>query len=119
MATISVNIDGKTYRMACNEGQEEHLTGLASKLDQYIAHLKSSFGEIGDHRLSVMAGIMVMDEMSEQKQEMEALRTELDALKETSETLQREAQQRERRAGEALAHAAKKIEELAARIAPK
>ena len=65
MAQVSVTIDGKTYRMSCDEGQEEHLIDLAGRFDRYVGHLKGSFGEIGDHRLAVMAGIMVMDEFSE------------------------------------------------------
>ncbi|HEX5934512.1 MAG TPA: cell division protein ZapA, partial [Pseudorhizobium sp.] len=61
MAQVTVTIDGKAYRMACEEGQEAHLTDLAGRFDQYVSHLKSQFGEIGDLRLTVMAGIMVMD----------------------------------------------------------
>ena len=65
MPQVTVTIDGKQYRMACDEGQEEHLIGLAQSFDRYVAHLKESFGEIGDQRLTVMAGIRVMDELSE------------------------------------------------------
>ena len=65
MAQVTVSIDGKQYRMACDEGQEEHLIDLAERFDRYVSHLKDSFGEIGDQRLTVMAGIMVMDELSE------------------------------------------------------
>ena len=48
MAQITVTIDGKAYRMACEEGQEDHLTQLADRLDRYVGHLKGQFGEIGD-----------------------------------------------------------------------
>lgn len=119
MATISVNIDGKTYRMACDEGQEDHLSGLANKLDGYIQHLKASFGEIGDHRLSVMAGIMVMDEMTEQKEKMDKLRLELETLQESYDAFEREVNFREKQNDAALMRAASRIEELAGRIAPK
>ena len=62
MSQVTVTIDGKAYRMACEEGQEAHLTELASQFDRYVGHLKGQFGEIGDLRITVMAGIMVMDE---------------------------------------------------------
>lgn len=81
MATVTVTIDGKTYRMACDEGQEEHLTGLANQLDQYVSHLKSSFGEIGDQRLTVMAGIMILDELQEAKNRLQILENEVDNLR--------------------------------------
>src|SRR5882762_10139036 len=61
MAQVTVTIDGKAYRMACDEGQEEHLINLAERFDRYVNHLKESFGEIGDQRLTVMAGIMGME----------------------------------------------------------
>ena len=81
MAQVTVNIDGKAYRMACEEGQEGHLTELASKFDQYVSHLKSQFGEIGDLRLTVMSGIMVMDELSEVTRKLARLEAEVETLK--------------------------------------
>ena len=33
MAQVSVTINGKIYRMACEDGQEGHLQGLAQRLD--------------------------------------------------------------------------------------
>lgn len=81
MATITVTIDGKAYRMACDEGQEEHLAGLADRFDQYVGHLKSSFGEIGDLRLTVMAGIMVMDELQETQKRLHILESETENLR--------------------------------------
>ncbi|WP_455477948.1 cell division protein ZapA [Bartonella sp. B10] len=80
METVSVTIDGKVYRMACDKGQEDHLIELAAKLDQYITHLKTNFGEIGDHRLSVMAGIMVIDEMEEITRENKKLQENYNIL---------------------------------------
>lgn len=80
MAQVTVTIDGKAYRMACEEGQEDHLTGLAASFDQYVGHLKSQFGEIGDLRITVMAGIMVMDELSELSRKVANLEAEVEKL---------------------------------------
>lgn len=80
MAQVTVTIDGKAYRMACEEGQEDHLTGLAARFDQYVGHLKSQFGEIGDLRITVMAGIMVMDELSELSRKVASLEAEVEKL---------------------------------------
>ena len=33
MAQVTVTIDGKAYRMACEEGQEAHLTDLAGRFE--------------------------------------------------------------------------------------
>lgn len=118
MATVMVTIDGKTYRMACDAGQEEHLAGLAARLDRYIRHLKTSFGEIGDHRLSVMAGIMVMDEMSEVEKRLADIETEKDNLIADRERASNTISQQERALFSAVDEAAKRIELLAMRIAP-
>lgn len=83
MAQVTVTIDGKAYRMACEAGQEAHLTDLASQFDQYVGHLKSQFGEIGDLRLTVMAGIMITDEMSELSRKIEALEEQVASLQQT------------------------------------
>ena len=87
MAQVTVTIDGKAYRMACEEGQEEHLTDLANRFDRYVLHLKSQFGEIGDLRLTVMAGIMIMDEVSELTRRASGLEAELDNLRSNRDTV--------------------------------
>ncbi|RYE55153.1 MAG: cell division protein ZapA [Rhizobiaceae bacterium] len=72
MAQVVVTIDGKAYRMACEEGQESHLEGLADNFDRYVGHLKSQFGEIGDLERDVEAlrqnrdGAAVVAEKSDQ-----------------------------------------------------
>ena len=81
MAQVTVIIDGKAYRMACEEGQESHLEELASRFDRYVGHLKSQFGEIGDLRVTVMAGIMVMDELAELNRRIASLESELAGLR--------------------------------------
>jgi cell division protein ZapA len=87
MPQVTVQIDGKAYRMACEEGQEAHLTELAAKFDRYVSHLKSQFGEIGDLRITVMAGIMVMDELSEATRRATALESELDTVKQARDSM--------------------------------
>ena len=95
MAQVTVTIDGKAYRMACEEGQEGHLTDLAAQLDRYVSHLKTQFGEIGDLRLTVMAGIMVMDELSEVNRRVAAMEKELAAFREGRDGALESAQRRE------------------------
>ncbi len=65
MSQVSVTINGRQFRMACEDGQEEHLMKLARELDARIGGLRAKFGEIGDTRLTVMAAITVADELAE------------------------------------------------------
>ncbi len=87
MAQVTVTIDGKAYRMACEEGQEDHLTDLATRFDRYVGHLKGQFGEIGDLRITVMAGIMIMDEISELTRRVASLEGELQSLRSNRDTV--------------------------------
>jgi cell division protein ZapA len=77
MAHVSVTINGRQYRMACEEGEEAHLLRLAKDLDHRIEGLRTRFGEIGDARLIVMAAIMVSDELVEAGKRMRQLEEEL------------------------------------------
>ncbi|MFC3164074.1 cell division protein ZapA [Ciceribacter thiooxidans] len=95
MAQVTVTIDGKAYRMACEEGQEPHLFELATRFDNYVSHLKSQFGEIGDLRITVMAGIMVMDELSEMNRRIAETERELASLREGRDTAAAGSQRKE------------------------
>lgn len=116
MAQVTVTIDGKAYRMACEEGQEEHLTELAERFDQYVGHLKSQFGEIGDLRITVMAGIMIMDELSEVTRKLGKLEAEVGALKASSDGTLESQRQNEQIVVSALGELASRLEGLTAKL---
>ena len=80
MAQINATIAGRLFRLACEDGQEEHLQALAENLDARIAELRKKFGEIGDTRLTVMAALMVSDEMTEAARKIRRMEEELSAL---------------------------------------
>ena len=77
MPHVSVTIAGRTFRMACEDGEEERLSGLAQKIDLKIAEMRAAFGEIGDNRLTVMAAITVADELAEAQRLNGALRDQI------------------------------------------
>ncbi len=77
MAQVTVTIAQHVYRVACGEGEEAHLQGLARQIDQRIEKLKSDFGEIGDQRLTIMAAITVADELAETKRKIAELEAEI------------------------------------------
>jgi len=80
MAQVNATIAGRQFRLACEDGQEEHLQALAYDLDQRIIDLRAKFGEIGDTRLTVMAALMVADELSEAAHKIRRLEEEATAL---------------------------------------
>ena len=84
MATVAVVIAGRTYRMACGEGEEGHLQELARHVDATLAALRKGFGEVGDTRLVIMTAITVADELSEAKRRIAALEETLAGLAQTT-----------------------------------
>jgi cell division protein ZapA len=80
MAHVSVTINGRQYRMACDDGQEHHLARLAHDLDQRLSNLRTTFGDIGEMRLTIMAALIAIDELSEQRQRLHRAETELGTL---------------------------------------
>jgi cell division protein ZapA len=80
MGQVNATIAGRQYRLACEDGQEDHLLGLAKELETRIIDLRRKFGEIGDTRLTVMAALVLADEKAEMAQKMRKLEDELVAL---------------------------------------
>lgn len=116
MAQVTVTIDGKAYRMACDEGQEEHLISLAERFDRYVGHLKDSFGEIGDQRITVMAGIMVMDELVELQKRIKGMETEVATLRKTRDEALLKADKQDSALTGVILELAERIEAVAVKI---
>lgn len=65
MAQVDVTINGRSYRVACEDGQEQRLIELSHYVDEKVGELTRSVGQIGDTRLLVMASLLVADELSD------------------------------------------------------
>jgi cell division protein ZapA len=113
MAQVVVTIAGRTYRMACDDGEEARLEHLARDFDARITGLRASFGEIGDQRIIVMAALTLADELGEAQRQIAELKNQL--ADSDGETRSREARsaQRQDRVAAALGEAAQRIERIA------
>jgi cell division protein ZapA len=116
MPQVSVTISGKTYRMACDDGQEEHLGELAERLDQTIDRLRGEFGEIGDQRLTVMAAITIADQQAEAERRIGTLEERIAAMeRDHSATVEgREAE--DHAVAQSVEAVAERVEALAERL---
>jgi cell division protein ZapA len=112
MAQVNVTINGRQYRMGCDEGQEDHVIKLAQDIDELINRLRHAHGEIGDQRLTVMAALTVADELSEQANRMRRLEDEIAALQDARLVAAERAQQTQAAIVAALNAAAERIEEI-------
>ena len=116
MPQVNVTINGRQFRMACEDGQEEPLTELARGLDGRIEALRAKFGEIGDTRLTVMAALTVADELGEMTGRLRRLEDELMAVQEAQVGSTDRHQAGQAAAAALLSAAAERIESLAKKL---
>ena len=116
MAHVTVTINGRNYRMACEDGEERHLMKLAEDFERRIQELRGNFGEIGDSRLVVMTGIAALDELVDAHHRIDQLSEEIANLTALQHRLTREAETIEQRFAERLSAAARRVEAIAAGI---
>jgi len=116
LSQVNVTINGRQFRMACEDGQEDHLRGLAKDLDERIVALRGQFGEIGDARLTVMAALMVADELAEATKRLKRLEQDHGALQEARGAATDRAQATEAAIAAAFNSAAERIEGLARKL---
>jgi cell division protein ZapA len=110
MSQVSVTINGRQFRMACEDGQEAHLMELARDLDTRIEGLRTKFGEIGDTRLTVMAALTLADVVLETGQRVKRLEEEIAALQEARAASGERAKAAQASVAAALSAAAERIE---------
>ena len=110
MNHINVTINGRQYRMACEEGQEVRLLKLAEGLESRIQSLRGKFGEIGDARLIVMAALTACDELLDASHRIRTLEDELAALRDVRTSAADRARSTQTAVANALNTAADRIE---------
>jgi cell division protein ZapA len=79
MAQVSVKVGGRDYTLACDDGEEQHLTDLAQYVDEKTKGLSRNFASIGDTRLLLMAGLLVADELGDAVARIEELEAHIRA----------------------------------------
>ena len=110
MNHVNVTINGRQYRMACEEGQEVRLLKLAESLESRIGNLRGKFGEIGDARLTVMAALTVCDELVDASNRIRTLEQELISLRDVRVAAVDRAKATQTAVANALNAAAERIE---------
>jgi len=116
MGQVNVTISGKTFRMACDDGQEEHLAALGQRLSDTIEYLREQFGEIGDQRLTVMAAITMADQYAETERRLHQVEGEIAGLEEARAALAERQEMAEADLARVIEVLASRLEAVAARL---
>ena len=67
MPEVTVEVGGRSYRLGCGEGEEQHLMALAARVDGETAKL-GQMGQLPEGRLMLMSALMLADRLSEAEQ---------------------------------------------------
>lgn len=74
MAQVTVRVGGYSHPVACQDGQEKHLTNMASEVDRRIGALKAMGMQFGETRMLLLAALQLADETSDLQAEVAALK---------------------------------------------
>ena len=116
MPQVTVTINGRNFRMACEDGQEDHLRKLAKDLDDRIVALRGQFGEIGDARLTMMAALMIADQLSETERKTKRLEADLAGIQDARGAAAQRTQATQAALVAAFNAAAERIESMARKL---
>lgn len=73
VARAEVTVRNKVYSVACAAGQEARLEALGVALDRRIDQIEGAVGNVGEHRLLLIAALALLDELDAAHQGMDNL----------------------------------------------
>lgn len=118
MPLVNVMINGKAYTLGCDEGEEQHLKDLAAVVDAKAREALGMIGQqAGDAKMMLMAALLLADEHHEVSAKLAEGTEAASAGSAEAKSLHLRAEQAESAAADALEAAAKKMEDIAARLA--
>lgn len=74
MAQVTVKINGYSYTLGCEDGQETHLTNMAADVQSRVDSIKSLGGHSGEGKLLALSALLMADELHDLRAEANALR---------------------------------------------
>ena len=65
MADVDLAIGGRRYTIACRDGGEDHLRGLAMHVDRKAQDARAAVGDVNEVRQLLFAALLLADELAE------------------------------------------------------
>jgi len=72
MAQVSIRINGRSYDIACDDGQEDRIHALAKYVDERVKEISGAVGQIGEQRLLVMTSLLIADELGMAQEKLDS-----------------------------------------------
>ena len=109
MGRVTVPVNGRSFTITCDDGQEPRIRRLAQYVDAKVAEFVSSIGQVGEARLLLLAALVIADELSDAKDEFQQERNRARAA-DTERVAAADA------AADGIEGMAKRVEAIAARL---
>jgi cell division protein ZapA len=69
MAEVNIQLNGRSYEIACDAGQEGRVVDLAAYIDQRLQGIARSGGAYNDAHLLVLTALVLADELYEARED--------------------------------------------------
>ena len=79
MGQINVQVNGRSYRLACGAGDEQRAEYLANHVRKTVDTLINEHGHAGDDRLLLMAAMYIADELFDARDQLAYAEQKADA----------------------------------------
>ena len=80
MAQVEVTVNGRIYKITCDDGQEQRLQQLAGYYDRHVSKLSAEPAQTSDPRRFLLAALTVCDELFEARRRLSDVETGADPL---------------------------------------
>jgi cell division protein ZapA len=77
MGQVQISVNGRSYEVGCDDGDEEKVRELSRQLDERVRSIAQAVGQVGEARLLLLASLTMADDLAEAQQEAEQLRAAL------------------------------------------
>lgn len=77
MPEVTIQIGGRAFQVACQEGEETYLYAAAKLLDEEAQVLSDQIGRMPESRMLLMAGLMLADKSAATEDRIKALEVQL------------------------------------------
>src|SRR5215831_9140263 len=81
MGQVSVPVNGRSYAIACDDGQEARIRRLAQYVDAKVGEFVAAVGQVGEARLLLLAALVIADELSDANDALERERERTETVK--------------------------------------
>jgi len=80
MPQVNVEINGRSYRLSCGPGEEEHVIALSRRIDAHASKIGRAGTPAAEAQSLVMVALMLADELQEAEAKTETLTSQVKNL---------------------------------------